>query len=73
MSISSRDRVSSRPTREGRPCRVTSPSTRVVVVSWEVASLLYVDGKTLIGMGTKPSKSSLTGYGVAFLLEMPFP
>ena len=65
--ISSRsNRVSSRPAREVRPV-VTSPSTLVVVVSSEVVSLRYVDGKTLIGMGTRASKSSLTGFGSSYL------
>ncbi len=59
MSISSLEyRVSSRP-REGRPPRLTSPSTLVSVVSLEVVSLRYVDGKTLIGMGKRASKSRL--------------
>jgi len=62
MSIPSfENRVSSRPTRCERPFSLTSPSTLVVVVSSEVASLRYVDGKTLIGMGTLASKSSLPG------------
>lgn len=63
MSTSSlENRVSSRPAREVRP-RLTSPSTFVVVVSAEAVSFRYVDGKTLMGMGTRASKSSLTGWG----------
>jgi hypothetical protein len=62
MSISSAEyRVSSRPAREGRP-RLTSPSTLVVVNSSVEASFRYVDGKTLMGMGTLASKSSLPGF-----------
>jgi hypothetical protein len=61
-SISSAEyRVSSRPAREGRP-RLTSPSTFVVEISSVEASFRYVDGKTLTGMGTLASKSSLTGF-----------
>jgi hypothetical protein len=61
MSTSSFEyRVSSRPAREVRP-RLTSPSTVVAVVFSVVASFRYVDGKTLMGMGTRASKSSLPG------------
>src|SRR5271163_4528201 len=63
MSVSRRSenlRVSSRPTRD-EPSRLTSPSTLVRVVASAVevpeASLRYVDGKTLKGMGTRASKS----------------
>lgn len=60
VSSSLRNRVSSRPTRWVAAPWLTSPSTFVsVVVSTEVASLRYVDGKTLIGMGTRASKSRL--------------
>jgi hypothetical protein len=61
ISTSSREnRVSSRP-REERPPSLTSPSTFVSVICSEVVSLRYVDGKTLMGMGTRASKSRLTG------------
>lgn len=58
--------VPSRPTREVLPGSCVSTSS--FVSSLVTASLRYEDGKTLKGMGTRASKSRLTG-GSAFLLE----
>jgi len=58
----------SRPTREVFAGRFTSASTWTVLVSVVAASFRYEDGKTLKGMGTRASKSRLSGVA-AWLLE----